>query len=349
VTATISGIGVALPDTVIEQGTLWERHFSKYYDGSRAAGRIFAASGVRRRYAEADPLREDVSEWSTSARMRRYAEAAPLLADRAVRAALADAGVDPADVGLLTVASCTGYGTPGVDVALAGSLPLDPRTRRLLVGHMGCYAALPALGSVSEYVQVQGKPTVLLCLELTSLHTQPATADAQQIVCHALFGDAAVAMVVSPKPGPGLQVRDSAWRTHPDTSDHMTWNVTDQGFRMGLSPRVPDVLAAEVGLLAKDLLDPHGLTPADVDWWAVHPGGPRILDAVEDGLALPPSAMAPSRHVLAEYGNCSSATVPLILRELVEERPVAAGDTVVAMAFGPGLTLAAVLLSVQPG
>ena len=128
----------------------------------------------------------------------------------------------------------------------------------------------------------------------------------------------------------------------------MTWDVTDLGFRMGLSPRVPAVLSAEVGLLAKDLLDPHGLTPADVGWWAVHPGGPRILDAVEDGLSLPASAMESSRHVLAEYGNCSSATVPLILRELVRDRRPGAGDTVVAMAFGPGLTLAAALLRVRP-
>jgi predicted naringenin-chalcone synthase len=347
VTAGITGIGVAFPDAVVEQDTLWERHFRKYYAGSRAAQRIFAASGVHRRYAEADPLREDVSAWPTSARMRRYAEAAPELAHRAVTAALADAGLDPAEVGLVAVASCTGYGTPGVDISLAGSLPLDPRTRRLLVGHMGCYAALPTLASVAEYVQVHAKPAVVLCLELTSLHTQPPTMDAQQIVCHALFGDAAVAMVVSPQPGPALRVLDSAWRTHPDTSDQMTWEVTDQGFRMGLSAQVPAVLAAEVGLLAKDLLEPHGLTPADVGWWAVHPGGPRILDAVEDGLHLPADAMASSRHVLAEFGNCSSATVPLILRELVQNRRMAAGDTLVAMAFGPGLTLAATLLSVQ--
>ncbi|MGX7825778.1 type III polyketide synthase [Actinokineospora sp. 24-640] len=343
--AVVRGLGAALPQP-LDQRTMWEVHFRERFAGSRAAERIFAGSGVRRRHAVADPRTEDVSDWSTAARMRRYAEAAPPLAHRAVTAALADAGLDASEVGLLAVASCTGYGTPGVDIALAGSLPLDPRARRLLVGHMGCYAALPGLDSVSDYVNANGKPAVLLCLELTSLHAQPRTADAGQVVCHALFGDAAAALVLMPGAGPGLRVVDTAWRTHPDTSDHMTWEVTDQGFRMGLSPRVPEVLGLEVELLAKDLLDPHGLTPADISRWAVHPGGPRILDTVERGLGLPDGALAESRHVLAEYGNCSSATVPLIMRDILRTPP-APGEAVVAMAFGPGLTLSAALMVAQ--
>ena len=340
--AVIRGIGTALPPPV-EQQAMWDEHFRAQLAGSRTAERIFAGSGVRRRHAVADPRVEDVAHWSTAARMRRYAEAAPALADRAVRAALKDAGLDAADVGLLAVASCTGYGTPGVDIALAGSLPLDPRARRLLVGHMGCYAALPGLDSVGDYVTANGKPAVLLCLELTSLHAQPTTDDPEQIVCHALFGDAAVALVLLPDDGPGLRIADTAWRTHPDTSDYMTWQVTDLGFRMGLSRRVPDVLGDEVELLTKDLLDPHGLTPADIDHWAVHPGGPRILSTVERGLGLDGDALAVSRHVLAEYGNCSSATVPLILDHIAPSP----GDTVVAMAFGPGLTLSGALLRAE--
>lgn len=339
--AVILGTGVAVPRP-LEQQAVWDDHFRDLLPGNRAAERIFAGAGVRRRHAVVDPRTEDVADWSTAARMRRYADAAPPLAHKAVTDALADAGIDASDVGLLAVASCTGYSTPGVDIALAGSLPLDPRARRLLVGHMGCYAALPGLDSVNDYVVANGKPAVLLCVELTSLHAQPLSDDTEQIVCHALFGDAAVAVVVAPDAGPGLRIAGTAWRTHPDTSDHMTWEVTDRGFRMGLSRRVPDVLGAEVELLAKDLLDPHGLTPADVEHWAVHPGGPRILDTVERVLGLAP--LAASRHVLAEYGNCSSATVPLILRHL-RTKP---GEAVVAMAFGPGLTLSGALLVAEP-
>jgi predicted naringenin-chalcone synthase len=128
-------------------------------------------------------------------------------------------------------------------------------------------------------------------------------------------------------------------RTDPSTADHMTWDVTDLGFRMGLSPRVPDVLARHVGEVVEELLDGAGLRSEDVAGWAVHPGGPRILDVVRDELGLSEVQMAASRRVLAEHGNCSSATVLLVLDELAD-----VDGPVVAMAFGPGLTLYAVLL-----
>jgi predicted naringenin-chalcone synthase len=120
----------------------------------------------------------------------------------------------------------------------------------------------------------------------------------------------------------------------------MTWDVTDLGFRMGLSQRVPDVLDAHVAPLVDGLLDRHGLTRDDVDGWAVHPGGPRILDVVRDRLGLTDPAMAASRQILAEHGNCSSPTVLMILNAVRRATP----RHVLAMAFGPGLTLYATLL-----
>jgi predicted naringenin-chalcone synthase len=111
---------------------------------------------------------------------------------------------------------------------------------------------------------------------------------------------------------------------------------------MGLSARVPQVLAAHVRTLVDDLLSRHGLARADVDGWAVHPGGPRILNVVQRELALPPEALAASRGVLARFGNCSSPTVLLILDEL-RRRPDPP-RRVVMLAFGPGLTLYVALL-----
>jgi predicted naringenin-chalcone synthase len=202
---------------------------------------------------------------------------------------------------------------------------------------MGCYAALPGLGAVADFVAARGRPALLLCLELTSLHLQPATRDPQQIVAHALFSDAAAAVVVTPT-GPGYAVREVAAVTDTTTADLMTWDVTDLGFRMGLSPKVPDVLRQHVRGLVEDLLGRHGLTVADVDGWVVHPGGPKILDVVRDELALTEADLAPSRRVLAEHGNCSSPTVLLGLDALGTARHV------VMLGFGPGLTLYAVLL-----
>jgi predicted naringenin-chalcone synthase len=132
-------------------------------------------------------------------------------------------------------------------------------------------------------------------------------------------------------------------RTDPATADHMSWHITDLGFRMGLSPQVPDALARHVGPAATDLLAGTGLATADIATWAVHPGGPRILEVVRDRLGLPEGALAESVRALAEHGNCSSSTVLLILDELLR-RPGGLGGPAVAMAFGPGLTLYAALL-----
>lgn len=345
----IAGIGVAVPPPV-EQQQLWDGFFSRHYGGpSRAlAERIFANSGVRTRQAVVNPILEDVSGWSTDRRMRRYlVEALPLGRD-AVERALKDAGLTADEIGLFVVCSCTGYVTPGLDILLARDLCMPPGVQRLFVGHMGCYAAIPGLGVAGDFVTARGRPALLLCAELTSLHSQPAGSDAQQIVAHALFSDAAAAAVLVPgEPGgggrPGYALHDVVAATDTATADHMTWDVTDLGFRMGLSPQVPDVLARHVGDLVGGLLGRYGLARDDVAGWAVHPGGPRILNVVQREVALPAEALAASRDVLARFGNCSSPTVLLVLNELARRdyRP----DWVVMLAFGPGLTLYAALLA----
>jgi predicted naringenin-chalcone synthase len=143
-------------------------------------------------------------------------------------------------------------------------------------------------------------------------------------------------VVLQPGAGPGYEVLDVVAHTDVSTAEHMTWDVTDLGFRMGLSPRVPAVLALHVRKLIDDLLDRHGLTIGDVDGWAVHPGGPKILDVVQKHLDLDDQALAASRAVLDAYGNCSSPTVLLVLDEL-RRRPTPP-RRVVMLAFGPGLS-----------
>ncbi|AGL21351.1 type III polyketide synthase [Actinoplanes sp. N902-109] len=343
----IAGLGVALPPSAV-QSELWETYFSRHYaNGGRRglAKRIFENSGVRTRQAAVSPLLEDVSDWSTERRMRRYQVEAVPLGKEAVGRALTEAGLGADEIGLFAVCSCTGYATPGLDIILARDMGMAPQVQRLFVGHMGCYAALPGLGTVTDYVAARGKPALLLCAELTSLHIQPpgSRADIQQIVSHALFSDAAAAVVLTPQTVPGYEVSDIAALTDTTTADHMTWDVTDLGFRMGLSPQVPDVLSTHVRTLTDELLGRNGLTIGDVDGWAVHPGGPRILDVVQEQLGLSDAGMAASRGVLSSYGNCSSPTVLLVLEEL--RRQAQPPSRVVMLAFGPGLTLYGVLLT----
>jgi len=342
--ATIAGIGTALPPSAV-QDDLWDGYFAQHYSADRRAlaKRIFANSGVRTRQAAVSPLLEDVSDWSTEQRMRRYQVEALPLGKEAVERALIDAGVEADQLGLFAVCSCTGYSTPGLDILLARDLGMSPNLQRLFVGHMGCYAALPGLGTVADFVVARGQPALLLCAELTSLHLQPARAraDLQQIVSHALFSDATAAVVVTPD-GPGYEIRAVAAVTDTTTADHMTWEVTDLGFRMGLSPQVPAVLELHVRKLVDDLLGRHGLSVGEVDGWAIHPGGPKILDVVQQQLGLDDEALAPSREVLSTYGNCSSPTVLLVLDAL--RRQVRPPRRVVLLAFGPGLTLYGTLL-----
>lgn len=336
--AVITGAGHALPATYT-QDDVWDGFFAEHYADLRSARRVFRGSGVATRHAVANPVHEDLSQWGTGARMERYVNEALPLGKQAVASALDSAGLAPGDVGLFAVATCTGYATPGLDIRLASDLGMPAGLQRLLVGHMGCYAALPGLAAVSDFVVARSRPAVLLCCELTSLHVQPARNDLSQVVAHALFSDAATAVVLQPDARRGMRVAGTVARTDHSTADHMTWDVTDLGFKMGLSPRVPDVLARHVGDVVQELLDTAGLRVEDVAGWAVHPGGPRILDVARDQLGLTEDQIAPSRRVLAEHGNCSSATVLLVLEEL---GPV--DGPVVAMAFGPGLTLYATLL-----
>ncbi|GAA1880284.1 type III polyketide synthase [Asanoa iriomotensis] len=346
--ATIAGVGLALPPAA-SQEDLWTGFFRQHLPASaRSLGeRIFANSGVVTRQASVSPLIEDVSDWSTEKRMRRYLVEAMPLGKEAVSRALTDADLSINDIGMFAVCSCTGYVTPGLDILLSRDLGMSPDTQRLFIGHMGCYAALPGLGSVGDYVNARGRAALLLCAELTSLHVQSSVTrfDTQQIVAHALFSDAAAAVVVTPG-GRGYVLAEVAAVTDTATADQMTWDVTDLGFRMGLSPKVPQVLEQHVRTLVDDLLARHGLSRADVDGWAVHPGGPRILNVVERELELTVEQMAASRATLAEQGNCSSPTVLLILERL--RRQARPPDRIVTLAFGPGLTLYASLLLRTP-
>ena len=221
------------------------------------------------------------------------------------------------------VCSCTGYATPGLDILLARDLGMAPDTQRMFVGHMGCYAALPGLGAAGDFVTARGRPALLLCAELTSLHIQPPAArvDTQQIVSHALFSDAAVAAVVV-RPG-GRRVRAARGRLG---HRHLHRRPHDLGRHRR---RLPDGPVAEgaAGALAgtsagwsTTCWPGTALTVAEVDGWAVHPGGPRILNVVEQRAGPAAEALAASRAMLAEHGNCSSPTVLLILDRLLPAR-----------------------------
>ncbi|WP_206443409.1 type III polyketide synthase, partial [Candidatus Protofrankia californiensis] len=355
----IVGTAVATPQRV-NQDDLWE-FFRDHFAANPLAEKVWASSGIVSRHYAVDPRKEPSTEWTTGERMRRYLTEALPLGRQAASDALTTAGLTPSDLGLFAVASCTGHVTPGLDILLSHDLQMPPNLRRVIIGHMGCHAAIPGLGTVAEYVAVHGKPALLLCLELSSLHAQPKSPtlhagtptreDLEQIVAHSLFADGAAAVVVAPfgrtfstDGAASLEILDVTALTDSSVSEYMGLLVTDHGFRMRLSPQVPEVLERHVADLVTNLLTTHGYTSDDVDGWAIHPGGARILRVVAEQLQLSDEAIAPSYDVLREYGNCSSATVLIVLQRLLQTREIRPGKVVVALGFGPGLTLFAALL-----
>jgi alkylresorcinol/alkylpyrone synthase len=342
-TARVQAIGTAMPDHfVFKQAEIVEEFFARQPGWDPAWAEVFRASGVERRASVVDPT------WyarprTTADRMRAFVPAARRLGAEASRRALERAGPDAAaEVIDLLAVSCTGYSGPGLDVHLAEDLGLADRVQRLAIGHMGCYAALPALRTAAALATASGRRALVTCVELCTLHVQPAR-NREEAVYQALFGDGAAAALVGPG-GDGPVIAGSATVTVPRSEERMGWLVEDDGFHMSLSPRVPALVERGVGRLVDDLLTPHGLAPADVAHWAVHPGGPEIVDRVQRRLELSDTQLVRSRDVLADGGNRSSATVLFILELLLGNGEVEPGQWVAALAFGTGLTLEALLL-----
>lgn len=271
---------------------------------------------------------DSVSWPGTAQRMAVYAREAPNLAERAVAKL---SGLEK--VTHLVLSSCTGFVAPGIDQLLARRLGLSPDVERTLVGFMGCYAAVAAMRTAYHIVRSRPQAIVLVVtVELCTLHLQD-TADLESLLAMLLFADGAAAALVSAQPM-GLEIVDPFSVALADSADLITWAVTDTGFAMGLSGKVPGRIA---DALTAPSLRTRLLEGQPIDNWAVHGGGRSILDAVERGLDLPNDALAASRAVLKDFGNMSSATLMFVLSQILNGKTHV--DAGAALAFGPGLAV----------
>ncbi len=341
--ASVAGVSCAFAPTIGQQES-WDLFFGAHYGYDERVASVWRNCGVDSRHHVVDPVADaDIASWGTERRMQRFAKEALSLCVSAAHGALAQAGLDAAAVDMLTVVSSTGYGMPGVDIELCRELGLRPSLARLHVGHMGCVGGLAGLAATADAAAARGQVGLVVCIELASLHIQPPSGDFDQVISHALFSDAASAVAVVPSAG-GLTVVDRIAVTDPDSQHMVRLDVTDSGFRIGLSPEIPRVLRDHVAGTVTALLARSGLGVADVAGWAVHPGGPAILDVVAEELDLDPAVLDCSRGVLRDHGHCSSATAFVVLEDIWRGVGLEAGDPVVLMAFGPGMTLQAALL-----
>jgi predicted naringenin-chalcone synthase len=351
------------PEHTLSQEDAAELHATFFHlDETRARTlrALYRRCGVRRRHSAIletsegplpgrqsffPPVRgEDDRGPQTAQRMQWYEAVAPGMAADASRAALDAAGIGPEEVTHLVTVSCTGFIAPGLDTQVIGTLGLSASTRRTHVGFMGCQGALNGLRVADAFVDADPGAVVVVCaVELCSLHFAYGW-DPDTLVANALFADGAAAVVGRSAPEAG----DDEWRVAasgsvllPDSREAMTWRIGDHGFRMTLSARVPEVIETHLGDWLKSWLAEHGMTMEDIRTWAVHPGGPRILTAVEKATGLERTRTQVSRDVLAEYGNMSSPTIFFILDRL---RAADAPRPCLGLAFGPGLVAEAVLI-----
>jgi len=250
---------------------------------------------------------------------------------------------------LITV-SCTGLYAPGLDIELVESLGLNNHIKRTGINYMGCYAAITAIRMADSICQADPQAVVLiLCVELCTIHFQKEK-DEDNILANALFSDGAGAVLMQSNPAPpiSLKMENSYCDLAPEGKQDMVWGIGDLGFEMKLSTYVPEIIRSGISCLASNLLKSLSLKVEDIDFYAIHPGGKKILDVIEEELNICRKNNQPSREVLRDFGNMSSPTILFILKNIWNQLSDSDHEkTILSFAFGPGLTLESMLLRVK--
>jgi predicted naringenin-chalcone synthase len=355
-------IETSVPDPCYEQEWTAEL-MTKHVGGRRGVGRIIRSiyrnSGIETRHSVIDDWSEGAEPLffrgdellptpGTEARNALYTREARIHFERLARQLLdGSPGIGPEDVTHLVTISCTGFYAPGPGYQVVRALGLPESVERYHIGFMGCFAAFQGLRMADAFCRADPDAVVLvLSVELCTLHLR-FTPETDDLIAGAVFADGGAGALVTGHPPAGRGLELGAFHTAlaPEGEEDMAWTIGNEGFRMKLSSYVPEILEGALEPALERLLDRAGLDAGEVPWWAVHPGGRQILDRVSDQMSLRPEQLAASREVLRRYGNMSSATVLFVLAELLKGELVP-GDPVLAMAFGPGLTIEAGVLTV---
>ncbi len=270
-------------------------------------------------------------------------EAKRLLPELAGRAIDRCPGIGVDDITHVITVSCTGFFNPGPDLCLVDSLGLSSAVQRYQLGFMGCYAAIPALRMADQFCRADPSAVVLVtCIELCTLHMQ-SSGDLDSVVANSVFADGLAAALVSARqPAAGQRafaISHFASGLAREGVNDMAWDIGDTGFKMILSKYVSRIIGAGIKEIVDAAFAASGRSADGIRTWAVHPGGRAILDTVESSLNLRPEDIAASRETLSRYGNMSSATILYVLAAVLHDPGTRDGESVCALAFGPGLTI----------
>lgn len=357
----ISAIGTAVPSNKISQKTLSEfmiRHLPLDEEKEKMIRLLYRASGIQYRHSVIADFQEEQENYSffppnkdlepfptVSQRMALYKNEAIQLCEEAVRSCFTS--YDIHKVTHLITVSCTGMYAPGLDIELIERFGLRTDIQRTSINFMGCYAAFNALKAAAAITKNDEHANVLIvAVELCSIHLLKNT-DPDSLLSNALFGDGAAAVLVQGKASGQIQLEVESFYSDMDLSgkDEMSWHISDFGFQMRLTNEVPAVIKKGISRLTKKLLKSFSLQVSDIRHFAIHPGGKKILQVIEEELDISKEQNHPAYSVLKNYGNMSSPTVLFVLQEIFQKLDQSnTNEKVLSFAFGPGLTMESMLL-----
>jgi alkylresorcinol/alkylpyrone synthase len=270
---------------------------------------------------------------------RAWFEIAEELGVRAIDTALSRAGLKAGNIDALYVVSITGIASPSLDARLINRMGLRPDIKRTPIFGLGCVGGAVGLTRAADYVKAYpDEVAVLLAVELCSLSLLKDDVSTANLIATGLFADGAVAAIIGGDErrgdGPTILAQRSVF--YPDTEEIMGWDISERGFGVVLSPKLPDLVRERLGKDVDSFLASHDLGREDIKSWVIHPGGPKVLEAVEWALGLTNGELKLSWETLAKQGNLSSGSVLYLLDEVITHRRPRAGDKGLIMAMGPG-------------
>lgn len=312
--------------------------------------RLYQQSEIQTRYAAIDDFSKSKDECnffeidkktSIEKRMKKFFEIAPTLCKQAIQQCIPNK-IKRSDITHLITVSCTGISAPGLDIQLIQLLDLPTTIHRTSVNFMGCYAAIHALKQANAICKSQANAQVLIVdVELCTIHFQDDyTMD--NIAASLLFGDGAAAVLVSNEKGI-YSIEDFYSEVALDGYNDMAWNISSTGFLMTLSGYVPSIIASNIEPMLLNSLNKMNIKKNDIQHWAIHPGGKKIISEIEKVLNLSSKDVEISRGVLSDFGNMSSVTILYVLKRM-QEQIKAPNETIYSVAFGPGLTIESMFL-----
>lgn len=361
--AKIISISTEVPQYIHTQQDLLEFMEGAYSAGEkekRILNYLYKHSGIDTRYSVIPDYTLPMAEWQFYPHSRDLepfpgleqrllwfkAHALPLSLIAAEKCI--DGVIDKVEITNLITVSCTGMSAPGLELELMEAMGLRPDTAHTAINFMGCYAAIHGLKMANDIVTADPAAKVLLvCTELCTLHFQK-TFDEDSITAPLLFADGSAAALICSDNNPHSGIRLDSFYSEvlKEAKDSMSWNISASGFIMTLSADVPELFRADIGPLKERAIAKAGYGPGDIKHWCIHPGGKRILEAISKGLALSDVDLAASYKILKNYGNMSSATILFVLKDMWDTRFKEKGEHIFAAAFGPGLTMESLIMTV---